>query len=98
MQAILVQAASLGKGRRPGGGDVMLDAMGGMRGRNFRGKNSGIGGKERAERRRTSLERSEQWRRISGGGRKQRLEGRGEQDLTAVSINKEVISSQEIST
>ena len=79
MQAILVQAASLGKGMRPGGGDVMLDAMGGMRGRNFRGKNGGIGDKERAELIRTSLERGEQWRGISSGGRKQRLEGRGEQ-------------------
>ena len=76
----------------------MLDAMGWMRGRKFRGKNSGIGGEERVELRRTSLERGEQWRGVSGGGRKQRLEGRGEQNLTAVSNNKEVMSSLEIST
>ena len=50
------------------------------------------------ELRRTSLERGEQWRGVGGGGRKQRLEGRGEQNLTAVSNNKEVMSSLEIST
>ena len=44
------------------------------------------------------MERGKQWRGICSGGREQRLEGRGEQDLTAVSINKEVMSSQEIST
>ena len=76
----------------------MLNAMGGMRGRNFRGENGGVGSKERVELRRTSLERGKQWRGISGGGRKQQLEGRGDQDLTAVSINKEVMSSPEIST
>ena len=46
--------------------------------------------------RRTCLERGEQWRGVGGGCRKQRLEGGGEQNLTAVSINKEVMSSQEI--
>ena len=35
MQAVLVQAASLGKGGGTGGGNVMLNAMGGVRGRNF---------------------------------------------------------------
>ena len=100
MQTVLVQAVSLGKGGRTGSGNVMLNAMGGMRGRNFRRENGGVGSKERVELRRTSLARGEQWRRIriGGGLKKQQLEGRGEQDLTVVSINKEVMSSQEIST
>ena len=44
------------------------------------------------------MERGKQRRRVGGGGRKQGLEGRGEQYLTAVSINKEVMSGQEICT
>ena len=44
------------------------------------------------------MKRGKQRRRVGGGSRKQGLEGRGEQNLTAVSINKEVMSSQEIGT
>ena len=43
MQTVLVQAVSLAKGGRTGGGNVMLNAMGRVRGINFRGKNGGIG-------------------------------------------------------
>ena len=78
MQSVLVQATSLGKGQWTCGGNVMLDAVGRVRGRNFSGEHRRIGGEERVKLKRTSLERGKQWRGISSGSQKQRLEGRGE--------------------
>ena len=75
MQLVLVQATSLGKGRRTSGGNVMLDAMSGLRGINFRGEHGRVGGEERVKLSRTGLKRGKQWRGVGGGGRKQWLQG-----------------------
>ena len=76
----------------------MLNAISRVRGGNFSRKNIGIGGKKRMKLRRSSLETSQQWGGISCGGGEQQLVGGTEQNLGAVSINKKLVSSKEIST
>ena len=57
VEAVLVKMASFGKNRRTGSGNVTLDAMCRMGGRNFGGENGGISMQQGTKRRRTRLER-----------------------------------------